>query len=62
MQYSQRDFVIAGANNAKGLRHTDNKNGVPVVVADYNGGSDHAWKFEPNGTISLYNGAKCMDG
>ena len=36
-------------------------NGAPVQITDCTGGDDQEWKFGPNGAISLYNGAKCLD-
>lgn len=52
--------ITAGANAKKCLR-ADNSNGAPVVLADCTGGDDQEWKFGPNGAISLYSGAKCLD-
>lgn len=53
-------FGSAGANAKKCLR-ADNVNGAPVQITDCTGGDDQEWKFGPNGAISLYNGAKCLD-
>lgn len=51
----------AGANAKKCLR-ADNRNGAPVLLADCTGGSDQLWQFSAStGTISLYNGGKCLD-
>jgi len=53
-------LIQPGANGQKCLR-ADNTNGAPVQLADCTGGDDQEWKFGPNGAISLYNGAKCLD-